>query len=358
MKNPVKVVLLGDVSLNGRFGDLHFEDWDILDSNTLQHVESSDLTIFNLETQVKSGVENILKNPRLKTSEGAIAKLPQGKNTVACLANNHAYDCLEPGIERTVSALKKNGILCLGTGLSQKNAQEPLALTVGPCQIGILSYNHPDTNPCLPAGIDFSINTLKEDRATREIEQLAKVSDFLIVSLHWGVDYLYHPAPEQIQLAHRLVSAGADVIFGHHAHVIQGMQRLEEGLIFYGLGNTCFYPEQDIEFYKANRISLAVVLRVTGSKGFEIEEILLQERSVNGMRAFPARHRWRRKFYWLNRVLLLDQRLYRLFFVAALHVNDWLIRPMRFLFNDRYTFLQQLGKLSLRKAVRHYFPQE
>jgi poly-gamma-glutamate synthesis protein (capsule biosynthesis protein) len=357
MKSPLKVVLLGDVSLNGRFGKSPFQDWDILEFNTLQYVESSDLTIFNLETQVKSGVENILKNPRLRTSEQAIAKLPKGMNTVACLANNHAYDCLEPGFERTVSALKNNGILYVGAGLSRKDAQEPLLLAVGSYQVGVLAYNHPTTNPCLPEGTNFSINTLEEDRAIREVEQLAKFSDFVIVSLHWGVDYFYHPAPDQIRLAHRLVSAGADIVFGHHAHVIQGMQRIEKSLVFYGLGNTCFYPEQDIEFYKPNRISLGVVLWVTGTKGVEIEDMLLQERSVDGMRAFPARPGWRRKFYWLNRVLLLDRRHYRIFFITALHVNSWLIRPMRFLFNDRYTIIQQLSKLSLSRVFRHYFPK-
>lgn len=203
-----------------------------------------------------------------------------------------------------MSALDENGILYLGAGLNCKDAQESLLLTVGSYQEGILAFNHPATNPCLPEGINSCINTLEEDRVIREVEQLAKFSDIVIVSLHWGLDYFYHPAPDQIQLAHRLVSAGADVLFGHHAHVIQGMQRIRKSLVFYyGLANTCFYPEQAIEFYKQNRISLGGVLRVTGTKDVEIEDMLLQERSVDGMRAFPARPGWRRKVYWLSRVL-------------------------------------------------------
>lgn len=355
MKSPLKVILLGDMSLNGRFGDLPFEDWDILNSQTLGHVESSDLTIFNLETPVRSGVENILKVPRLHTSEQAIAKLPKGMNTVACLANNHAYDCLEPGFERTVSALKKNGILYVGAGLNKSNARRPIQLEIDSWRIGIASYNDPSTNPCLPENIEFEINALEENRVIEEVAHLTTICDLVIVSLHWGVDYVHYPAPAQILLAETLVSAGADVVFGHHAHVIQGMKRLENGLVFFGLGNTCFYPEQDIEFYKPNRVSLGVVLRLTDRKSIEIEDMLLQERSVDGMRAFQARHRWRRKFCWLNRVLLLDKRLYRIFFTMVFHVNSWLIRPLRFLFNDRYTITQQLSKLSLSRVWKHYF---
>jgi len=357
MKNTLKIVLLGDVSLNGHLGDAPIKDWDIFDSSTLHHVESSDLTIFNLEAQVKSGFENVLKVPRLQTSEEAIAKLPKGTNTVACLANNHAYDCLESGFKRTVSALKKNGILYLGAGLNRKDAVKPLFLSVGSYKVGILAYNHPSTNPCLPKNTKFSINTLEEDRTIREIKNAVKFSDYVIVSIHWGIDYFNHPTPDQVQLAHRLVSAGADVVFGHHAHVVQGMQKIKNSLVFYGLGNTCFYPDQEIEFYKPNRVSLAVTLRITDTKGIEIDNMLFQERSIDGMKVFPAKRKWRLKFHWLNRVLLMSRSYYKFLYLSALYANTWLIRPLRFLFNDRYTFFQQLDKLSLHRIFRHYFPK-
>ncbi|MBM5790029.1 CapA family protein, partial [Candidatus Parcubacteria bacterium] len=72
------------------------------------------------------------------------------------------------------------------------------------------------------------------------INSAKQTHDMVIVSMHWGEEY--QPVPEQatVQLAHTLVDAGADVIFGHHPHVLQPVERYKDKLIFYSLGNFVF----------------------------------------------------------------------------------------------------------------------
>lgn len=73
--------------------------------------------------------------------------------------------------------------------------------------------------------------------------------DFIIVSLHWGLEYEAPPHPHQIETAHRLIDNGVDLIIGHHPHVIQGIEKYRGKYIFYSLGNFLFdqYGDQEKE---------------------------------------------------------------------------------------------------------------
>lgn len=76
------------------------------------------------------------------------------------------------------------------------------------------------------------------------IEEVAfyrsKCTGFLICSIHWGLEFLDYPSPEQLSLGHALIDAGVDVVIGHHPHVLQPIERYKNGVIFYSLGNFAF----------------------------------------------------------------------------------------------------------------------
>jgi poly-gamma-glutamate capsule biosynthesis protein CapA/YwtB (metallophosphatase superfamily) len=65
-------------------------------------------------------------------------------------------------------------------------------------------------------------------------------ADIKILSFHWGNEYIHHPSLGQRNLAYKCIEAGADIIVGHHPHVIQPYEKYKEGHIFYSLGNFCF----------------------------------------------------------------------------------------------------------------------
>ena len=70
-----------------------------------------------------------------------------------------------------------------------------------------------------------------------DVGRARSVADVIVVTLHWGDEFVECPAPDQVALAHSLVDHGVDVIIGHHTHMIQGVEEYRGGLIAYGLGN-------------------------------------------------------------------------------------------------------------------------
>jgi poly-gamma-glutamate synthesis protein (capsule biosynthesis protein) len=72
------------------------------------------------------------------------------------------------------------------------------------------------------------------------------------VSLHWGIEHVTWPSPEQIAVARRLIEAGASIVWGHHPHVVQPIERHGDGLIAYSLGNFNFW-HSDVENSEATR---------------------------------------------------------------------------------------------------------
>lgn len=354
--SAVRIVVLGDIALNGELARLPARQWSVLSPSADSLVAAADVAIYNFEAPVFTGVENTLKRPRLRTSASAIPQLPRAPLTFAVLANNHMYDSLEAGFTATVEALAAQGISCVGAGLNARDAAEPAIEEAGGRTIGILAYNDPSTNPSLPPNVEFTINTLDPDRAEADVRALAARVDIVVVSLHWGIDYLPHPSPSQRTTARRLTDAGAAVVFGHHAHVVQGIEGHGQSVILYGLGNTCFYPEEEIEFYKPHRRSVTALIACDEGAA-RIERVVLQERTRDGLLAVEASALVHRTHDYLNALLRLPDRVYRYWFAAALLFHQWVFRPVRFLFNDRYTLAEQLGKVSLGRIREHYFPR-
>lgn len=98
-----------------------------------------------------------------------------------------------------------------------------------------------------------------EETILREVALYRDRSDFLVVSLHWGEEYMNYPSPQQVVFAHRLVDQGVHLILGHHPHVLQGVERYKGALIAYSLGNFIFDTWQ-----RPTRQS--IMLKVTFSK--------------------------------------------------------------------------------------------
>ena len=78
---------------------------------------------------------------------------------------------------------------------------------------------------------------LREAIAMEDVVELRKQVDCVVVSLHWGYEYVEYPSPRQQAFARKLVRAGAQMVIGHHPHVVQGVERYQGGLIAYSLGN-------------------------------------------------------------------------------------------------------------------------
>jgi poly-gamma-glutamate capsule biosynthesis protein CapA/YwtB (metallophosphatase superfamily) len=193
-----------------------------------------------------------------------LAALQRAGFHVATLAGNHIFDVGPEGIEDTIAELKRLGIATAGAGMTLADARRPAVLERAGIRFGILSYNcvgpreswagtkkpgcayvkvltHYELDYASPGGPP-TVYTFAEpqslDAMISDIEQLRVSVDILIVALHKGLGHT--PATVswyERQVAKAAVDAGADIVVGHHAHILQGVEVYRGRPIFHGLGN-------------------------------------------------------------------------------------------------------------------------
>jgi poly-gamma-glutamate capsule biosynthesis protein CapA/YwtB (metallophosphatase superfamily) len=199
----------------------------------------SDINMINLEHPVTTGNDPLDKEFVFKMHPRYIRLLQESNILLVNAANNHIYDYGIEGIESTMEYLGSANIAYAGIGKSLQEAREPVIFSVKGKILGFLGYfggmgqfAATDTSaglaPRFPSYILSDIKTLREK------------ADYVIVSLHWGIEGESYPEDWQGVLGRASIDAGADLIIGHHPHVLQGIERHNGGVIAYSLGNFLF----------------------------------------------------------------------------------------------------------------------
>ncbi len=164
------------------------------------------------------------------------------------LANNHIMDYGTVAFLDTMERLTAQGVFYVGVGTDLPKARQGRLLKLGGVKVGFLAYTevgpgftytrvpqHWAATDELPGVAPARVDYLRED-----IARMKRVADLVIVSFHWGQEYVHLPGAKQQLLGKTALAAGADLVLGHHPHVIQGLAFGEEGVIAYSLGNFIF----------------------------------------------------------------------------------------------------------------------
>jgi poly-gamma-glutamate capsule biosynthesis protein CapA/YwtB (metallophosphatase superfamily) len=206
------------------------------------------LTFANLETPVAPAAGAGTREYVFNAPPEAIAALVHAGIDVVSVANNHAFDQGRTGFEETLRRVGEAGLAAVGAG-PEGRAAGPVRLESGGLTVAFLGYAAffnqegnacPRAAPAAPPCVQVAL--LDRARIVEEVRAAAAGSDAVVVSLHWGTEYEGQPRAEDVELAHRLVEAGALVVLGHHPHVLQPVElyRAEDGrvgVIAYSLGN-------------------------------------------------------------------------------------------------------------------------
>ena len=186
----------------------------------------SDVFIVNLEGPIvemdRSLCQQKAYNFQFAPSTTEILK-SIGVNMVT-IANNHSYDCLMPGYESTIRYLNSSGILFMGEKEYEKSYTTKV---ISGKKVAFV-------------GMDETVQPIPVSGFYEVVRKLKNENDIVVVNIHWGTEYMLSANENQIEIAHRLVDSGADVIFGHHPHVVQNMEVYKGRAIFYSLGNFVF----------------------------------------------------------------------------------------------------------------------
>jgi poly-gamma-glutamate synthesis protein (capsule biosynthesis protein) len=161
---------------------------------------------------------------------------------IVSLNNNHILDYHSQGFKETLTHLAANNIQYFGAGETRAVAKAPLQVDVNGLEITFVGYTTDAPNVDAPLAIEEPVGGASIDREQicSDVQSLRAGTDIVCVVFHWGHEYIRYPSPDQIATARAVIDAGADLVVGHHPHIVQGYEQYDDGLIFYSLGNFLF----------------------------------------------------------------------------------------------------------------------
>ena len=255
---PLRLMLVGDLILDEPDPDSFFEPARSI-------LRQADLLVGHVEVpHTRRGCENTSDVPAPPSDPDNLSALKRTGFHVATLAGNHISDAGPDGIEDTIATLRQLDIATTGAGMNLAQAHEPAIVTSQGVRVGILSYNcvgpkdswagekkagcayvhvitHYELDHASPGGPP-RIYTFAEPESTdamlADIEKLRPGVNVLVVALHKGIGHTPATlAMYERPLAKAAIDAGADIVVGHHAHILRGIEIYKGRPIYHGLGN-------------------------------------------------------------------------------------------------------------------------
>jgi poly-gamma-glutamate synthesis protein (capsule biosynthesis protein) len=258
MSGALRLLLVGDLILDEPEPDSFFEP-----SRGL--LASADLVVGHVEVpHTARGVPSSVDIPAPPADPAHLAALARAHVGVATLAGNHIYDSGPAGVEDTIAVLHELGIATAGAGMTIAEARRPAVVERRGIRVGVLSYNcvgpresratsrkagaapldvltHYELDYAGPGGpprvytfvAPESLDVLRAD-----VLALREAVDVVVVALHKGLGHV----PVQVhayerELGRTAIDCGADIVVGHHAHILRGIELYRGRPIFHGLGN-------------------------------------------------------------------------------------------------------------------------
>ena len=240
----VSLIAVGDVSYSRgvektvkQRGDIDYPFLKIRD-----YLKSADLVFGNLETPLTPGRRIRSGEMIFRSNPSTAQALKRAGFSVLSLANNHTPNFGQRGLLDTFRYLEEAGIGYAGAGRNIREAYQPLYIEKKGIKFAFLAYSDAGL---VPASYEASGNRagtafMRPDKMAQAVKEAREKSDFVVVSMHSGIEYVGKPNKVQIRFARAAIDAGADLVIGHHPHVVQTMEKYKGKYIFYSLGNFVF----------------------------------------------------------------------------------------------------------------------
>jgi len=274
----LKILFIGDVML-GRLVNqfLKRESSAYPWGDTLPIFKKADLRICNLESVISDRGSPWNVTPKVfhfRSDAKNIETLKIAGINAVSLANNHTLDFEYEGMFETLRILDDAGIYHAGAGANLEETARPALFEVSGEKIGLIAFtdNEPDWEATSEKpGIFYVPIDSEDDRAKNLFERVRQTReevDVLIASAHWGPNWGYRPRKHQIPFGHRLIDAGADIVFGHSCHVFQGIELYRGRPILYSTGD--FIDDYAVDDMERNDESFIFLIEISDDKTFRL----------------------------------------------------------------------------------------
>ena len=289
LSKSIKLAAVGDVALTHNYDQsLHVKgpDWPFESIKTF--LKSHDLVFGNLEAPFCIDGEIYHGKCSLRTHPDYITGLANAGFNIMSIANNHILDYKELAFFNTIKILRKD-MNYFGAGKDIKEAKKASIIEQNGIRVGFIGYcDVIIDSPFYATNNKRGIAPFQIESVVEDITKLKDQVDVIIISLHWGMEHYSYPTPEQVKAAHKLINSGADLIIGHHPHVLQGIEKYKHGYIAYSLGNFIF---SDIKWSWVNKngkkIDSLMRLNKKNRKGV-ILSVLITKKGIQDVNAFPC----------------------------------------------------------------------
>ena len=231
------------------------QGWGALFSDVSDVFKQADFGFVNLETPVAPAHSHGSKPFMFDAPVALLDGLKASGIKIVSFANNHVMDQGWPGFTETREHLRDEGLLFAGSGDTVLQQWQPVIVEANGIRVGWLGMtrwlngnrnpdkdDQPHVNFLPYPGEAGGAPGADEPQVLAAVKAARAQCDFLVVSIHWGIEYAPAPRLEDVDMAHKMLEAGASVIVGHHPHVLQPVETYttQDGrntVIFYSLGN-------------------------------------------------------------------------------------------------------------------------
>lgn len=246
----VKLTFVGDLLFEEPYYNTikNGEEKDLYFSKVRKYFDNDDITVGNLEV--------VIGNDSLTPSGSGynfcapkwVADMIKNESfEVLSTANNHAFDRGKDGVISTINHFKDSNITTIGTYSKEEDRNKQTIIEKNGIKIGFLSYTmstniKPNPNELYlisyyKSPTKGNVTESDYDNLKQDIEKLKKEVDVTIILIHWGKEFTYEVDDTQRELANFFSELNVDIVVGSHAHNIQPMERINNTLVFYGMGN-------------------------------------------------------------------------------------------------------------------------
>lgn len=251
-KENTLLSFVGDISLADNFDIMPYYDsrgkgvYGILSTEVVDRMKSSDIMIANNEFAITNSNNRINKLYNFKARPERLNIYEEMGIDLVSTANNHIYDYGEEGLLDSIKYLNEYDIPNVGAGENKDAAEKAFYFIVGGYKISFLSATRAEKNVVTPNAEEDKPGTFwayNPDRLVERIKEEKNISDLVVILIHWGREDSHALEDIQKDTGKLYIDAGADLVVGAHAHVLQGFEIYNNKLIAYNLGDFIFNRE-------------------------------------------------------------------------------------------------------------------
>ncbi len=288
----ITLIFVGDIMLNRgvEYMIKKHNDWRFPFLKIADDLKEAKLLFGNLEGPISDRGEKVGSIYSFRVDPKTIEGLTYAGFDVLSIANNHIFDYGREAMEDTFLNLKKAGVDYVGGGFDDKEAHSPIIKEVNgsagtssepqsnsspQVKIAFLAYTNLGSEYWEAKENKSGIAWLREGELKEDIAQAKNQADLVIVSFHLGDEYQKEPNSTQKYFSRLAIDSGADLVVGHHPHVVQPIEKYRQGWIAYSLGNFVFdqgFSEETMQ---------GQILEVLIENG-KIKEVIPKEIKING----------------------------------------------------------------------------